>query len=111
MLLSATLAVVNTGAAAPRLVVPMLLARASAPGAALVDKLTGREPLFTAEGLAALRAHREVDGSKAKRELGYSARPIREAIAAAFHWFDSDESTRNPGRVGASGPSRDAGGS
>ena len=106
MLEIAKLAEEVTGATAPRLVVPMLLARASAPWASLVDTLTGSEPLFTSEGLAALRAHRVVDGSKATRELGYSARPIRDAIAAAYQWFDSHESTRPPGRGGASVPSR-----
>jgi dihydroflavonol-4-reductase len=80
-----------TGAMAPRLVVPMLLARASAPCASLIDALMGKDPLFTAEGLAALRGNREVDGSKASRELGYSARPIREAVAAAYQWFDSHQ--------------------
>jgi dihydroflavonol-4-reductase len=90
----ATIAAECTGSVAPRLVVPMLLARASAPWASLLDAVTGKDPLFTTEGLAALRANREIDGSKAARELGYSARPIREAVAAAYQWFDSHEAGR-----------------
>ncbi len=81
----------------PSLVVPMWLARASAPFATVVDRIAGREPLFTSEGLAALRAHREVDGSKAARELGFIARPIRTSVADACAWFDSHDAMVGPG--------------
>jgi dihydroflavonol-4-reductase len=90
----ASLAADVTGTRAPRIIVPMWLARAATPGAALAHRLTGRKPLFTADGLAALRAPRHIDGSKATRELGYSARPVREAIEAAYEWFDADGSNR-----------------
>jgi dihydroflavonol-4-reductase len=76
-----------TGSRPPMFVSPMWLARASAPFAAGFARLLGKPPRLTAESLHALRNHQLVSHDKAVRELGYSARPLKETVSAAFDWF------------------------
>ena len=49
--------------------------------------LTGREPFVTADALKMAKYHMFFSSEKAKRELGYSARPYEEALADALTWF------------------------
>jgi dihydroflavonol-4-reductase len=79
----ATLAERVTGVRAPRWSAPMALARL---GALLRPRwLHGeREPLFTWESLAALRANRNVSHAKAERELGYRPRPLEESVRVVY---------------------------
>ena len=93
-----------TGVPAPRVVVPMGLARTAAPFATLFGHVTGGEPLFTTESLAALRANRAIDSSKAKRELGHSPRPTLETIRSVYEWFAS-AGMLSPGVAPAAEPS------
>jgi dihydroflavonol-4-reductase len=76
-----------TGTPAPRVVLPMALARLLAPLGTLAGRLTGSEPLYTGESLRALRANARNLHDKAARELGYAPRPLRETLEAtwAFH--------------------------
>ncbi len=76
-----------TGAKAPKWVLPMNLARAAAPAAALCGKLRGGTAPFTAAALHAIRNHQDVDGTKAAQELGHHPRPFTESIADTFDWF------------------------
>jgi dihydroflavonol-4-reductase len=50
-------------------------------------RLTGREPFLTLDGLRMSRHHMFYSSAKAARELGYRARPYREALAEAIDWF------------------------
>jgi len=83
----AALAAQNTGAAAPRLITPMWLARLAAPFAERVARWTGGEPLFTPESLGALRANRDIRCDKAARELGYAPRPLSDTVRDIYAWF------------------------
>ena len=76
-----------TGSKPPMFVAPMWLARASAPFATGFARLLGKPPRLTAESLHALRNHQMVSHDKASRELGYSARPLKETVSATFDWF------------------------
>lgn len=76
-----------TGKPAP-FVVPMWMARMSAPFAELFAKLAGRHPLFTADALHALRIHRQVSHAKATRVLDYHPRPLHETVTDTYKWFD-----------------------
>jgi dihydroflavonol-4-reductase len=49
--------------------------------------LTGKEPFATRDGLRMARHYMFFDDAKARRELGYTSRPYREAIADAIAWF------------------------
>jgi dihydroflavonol-4-reductase len=52
-----------------------------------VGLVTGREPFLTLDGLRMARHHMFFNDAKARRELGYSARPYRDGIADAIAWF------------------------
>lgn len=76
-----------TGVRAPRMNTPMFLARMGAPFATLYSRIRGSEPLYTAESLAALRAHRDISHAKAAVELDYRPRPIEESVTDIYDWF------------------------
>jgi len=50
-------------------------------------RLTGKEPFVTADALTMAKYHMFFSSAKAKAELGYTARPYREALADALAWF------------------------
>lgn len=78
-----------TGVRAPRFVSPMWLARVGAPFATAAARMVGKAPLFTSHSLHALRNHVDVRHDKAARELGYTARPLRQTLQDTFAWFDA----------------------
>ena len=75
------------GRPAPKLVSPMWLARMAAPFAVGYARLARRRPLFNAASLHALRNHHEVRNDKARRELGFTARPWRDTVMDAIQDF------------------------
>jgi dihydroflavonol-4-reductase len=54
---------------------------------AMVSRLVGARPLFTAVALDALSGSREVSHERAARELGYSPRPLHKTVEDSLHWF------------------------
>ena len=56
-------------------------------GAELWARFTGKAPFATVDGLRMARHHMFFNDAKARRELGYSSRPYREAVADAIAWF------------------------
>jgi dihydroflavonol-4-reductase len=75
------------GRSPPKLRLPRRLIFPIAYGAEAVARVTGREPFVTTVGLRLAKHHMYFSSAKAERELGYSARPYREAIADAITWF------------------------
>jgi dihydroflavonol-4-reductase len=49
--------------------------------------LTGKEPFVTVDALRMSEHHMFFSSAKAERELGYTARPYREALSDALVWF------------------------
>jgi len=49
--------------------------------------LTGKEPFVTVDALNMSKYHMFFSSAKAERELGYTARPYREALSDALDWF------------------------
>jgi dihydroflavonol-4-reductase len=49
--------------------------------------LTGKEPFVTIDALNMSKYHMFFSSAKAERELGYTARPYREALRDALDWF------------------------
>ena len=58
-----------------------------AHAAEAVAKFTGREPFITVDALKMSRYTMFFSSAKAESELGYRARPYREALADAVTWF------------------------
>jgi dihydroflavonol-4-reductase len=56
-------------------------------GAELWARLTGKSPFATLDGLRMARHHMFFSDAKARRDLGYTSRPYRNAIADAIAWF------------------------
>ncbi|MDP7039761.1 MAG: NAD-dependent epimerase/dehydratase family protein [Myxococcota bacterium] len=79
-----------TGVKRPGLVTPMWLARAWAPFQMTFDRMRGARPLYTTEALEALRGNRQVSNVKAKEELEFDPRPIRESVADIYAWFEKE---------------------
>lgn len=67
----------------PGIVVPLALA------AEAWAHVTGREPFLSRDALKMSRCKMYYSSTKAERELGYSARPYREALVEAVSWFQS----------------------
>jgi len=78
-----------TGVRPPRFTSPMWLARVGAPFLGGWARMTGRRPLYTGDSLRALRSNRRISSDRARSELGYSSRPLRDTVADAFEWFRS----------------------
>jgi dihydroflavonol-4-reductase len=76
-----------TGRRAPRLAVPMALARLAAPFAPAWARWRGRRPLFTPESLRMLRDFVPGDRGKAERELAYQPRPIEQTLRDTWAWM------------------------
>jgi dihydroflavonol-4-reductase len=53
----------------------------------LAARISGREPFVTLDGVRMSRKKMYFNSEKALRELGYTPRPARRAIADAVSWF------------------------
>jgi len=76
-----------TGAAPPKFVCPLWLARASAPLIQGLSRLSHRRPLYTSVSLRALRSNRNISHARAARDLDYRPRPFKETLADTLDWF------------------------
>jgi dihydroflavonol-4-reductase len=76
-----------TGRSAPRFRMPRSLALVIAYGSELAARITGSEPLATVDGVRMAKYRMFYSSEKARRELGYLARPYREALADAIAWY------------------------
>jgi dihydroflavonol-4-reductase len=76
-----------TGRRAPTWKIPRAPLFPLAWGAEAVARVTGREPFLTADALRMSRYRMFFSSEKAKRELGYAARPYQEGLKDALTWF------------------------
>ena len=91
-----------SGRRAPRIRLPHDLILPIAHAAELVARLTGREPFVTVDGVKLAKKHMFFTSQKAKRELGYQARPAIMAFEDAIDWFHDQgylARGRQPGRL------------
>jgi dihydroflavonol-4-reductase len=78
------------GRRAPRLSLPITPLVPLALAAEGIARLTGRAPALTRETLAMARKKMFFSSAKAEAELGYRARPARQAITDALAWFRAE---------------------
>jgi nucleoside-diphosphate-sugar epimerase len=76
-----------TGRPVPRRAMPAPLLRVFAALSALPSLVTGREPDATPEGVAIASAFLHADCSRAERELGFRAVPLRVMVEDAYRWM------------------------
>ena len=66
---------------------PLPLARFAAFFSELWSDITGRQALFTRGSIEILQLDARMDNTKARSDLGYSPRPLREAMADTLEWL------------------------
>jgi dihydroflavonol-4-reductase len=76
-----------TGAKLSQVVLPMWVAKSSAPIATFFARIRGRRPLFTPISMMELESNPNISHAKAGRELGYEPRPLEQTIADTVDWF------------------------
>jgi dihydroflavonol-4-reductase len=86
-----------SGLPAPRVRLPYAVAFGFALGAEAVSRvLTHRAPRASVTEVRMSRKHMFFDSAKARRELGYSPRPVDAALAAAVEFFRKTGLARAP---------------
>ena len=77
-----------TGFPVPRLRVPKAIALTAGSASQFVEgRLLRREPSVALEAARMSTTHMIFDDSRARRELGYTSRPARDAIEDSARWF------------------------
>ena len=76
-----------SGRRAPSVKIPRAPLFPLAWGAELLARVTGKEPFLTADALRMSRYRMFFSSEKARRELGYTARPYKEGLQDAMTWF------------------------
>jgi dihydroflavonol-4-reductase len=79
--------------------IPMQLADMAARFTPLYYQLTRAKPRFTPYSLATITSNSVISHEKARRELGYSPRPLRETLADTVRWIILQRSIL-PGSLG-----------
>lgn len=75
------------GARAPRMIMPLSLARIAAHGAELYGRIRDRSLSFNREAIAVLqRTNRSMSWAKAGSELGYTPRPLADTVRDTTTW-------------------------
>jgi dihydroflavonol-4-reductase len=85
-----------SGVKAPSLVVPIWLARIAARFSPLYYQLTRAKPRFTTYSIDVLCSNSQICSDKARRQLGFTTRPLRQSINDAISWF-KENGYINPG--------------
>src|SRR5258708_2307644 len=76
-----------SGRRPPRLRLPLTPLIPIAWIAETLARLTAKEPFVTRDGLRMARKKMYFSSAKARAELGYAPRPVREGLADAIAWF------------------------
>jgi dihydroflavonol-4-reductase len=76
-----------TGKHIPHFRMPMKLARFAARFMPLYYRLSSARPRFTPYSLETLEGNSVISHAKARRELGYAPRALRESLADTVRWF------------------------
>jgi len=71
----------------PTVRLPWFATLPAAAAAEALARVTGREPLATLDGVRMSKYRMFFTSAKAERELGYGARPYRDALRDAIRWF------------------------
>src|ERR1700722_7795363 len=79
-----------TGRKAPGIKLPRGPLFPLAYGAEAFARLTGKEPMLTADALRMSRYHMFFSSAKAEAELGFPARPYKKGLTDAIAWFGAN---------------------
>jgi dihydroflavonol-4-reductase len=85
-----------TGVRGPRFTAPAFLVRGLVGILELVSGLRGKPPAITRDVLQILGRYAWYDTSKARRELGWTPRPLRETLTDTIGWLRSQAASAAP---------------
>jgi dihydroflavonol-4-reductase len=85
-----------TGIPAPRIVLPMLLARIGIPVFSALYRVSGRRPLYTRGSIESLSGNPRISHHRATHDLGYQPRPFWETIIDTLRWFEETGQLKQP---------------
>ncbi|MFC1905279.1 NAD-dependent epimerase/dehydratase family protein [Chloroflexota bacterium] len=71
----------------PGVILPLWIAKSSAPLVSTLDRIRGKRQLLTPISMKELESNRYLSHAKASRELGYEPRPLKDTIADTLDWF------------------------
>lgn len=77
------------GVRPPLFALPLWFAKAIAVFGPPWERLTGRRALVTPYAMHTISAHFKATSEKARRELGFSPRPLRESLSDAWQWLST----------------------
>jgi dihydroflavonol-4-reductase len=76
-----------TGAKVPARALPLWVGWVLLPFALAGSAITKKAPFITADMLRASVSNAVVSHDKARREIGYTIRPLRESLTDAVQWY------------------------
>lgn len=76
-----------TGVRAPRFAAPAVLLKVLVGALELVSKIRGKPPAVTGDVLQILGRYAWYDTAKARNELGWAPRPLRETLTDTLRWL------------------------
>lgn len=76
-----------TGVGGPRFTAPSFLVKGLVGGLEVLSGIRGKPPAITRDVLQILGRYAWYDTSKARRELGWTPRPLRETLADTIAWL------------------------
>ena len=76
-----------SGVPAPRLRLPLALARAAGTVAPFYYRLRGQKPLFSRFSCDVISSNHSMDRTKAETELGFRPRPLADTLDDTLRWF------------------------
>jgi dihydroflavonol-4-reductase len=80
-----------SGTKAPRFKMPLWLVKAISKAVPLYTKLSKNKPLFTSYSIDVLNSNCNISSLKAREELNYSTRPLKESIKDSIGWFKENK--------------------
>lgn len=80
-----------TGIQAPRFKIPLWFVKCISNAAPIYYKLTKNKPLFTSYSIEVLNSNCDISSKKARKELNFSFRTLKESIRDSVEWFKENK--------------------
>jgi len=73
-----------------KLKIPLSIARFASIFTPFASLITGEKPIFTDYSISVLQSNSDVSSKKARENLKFNSRPIRESIKDSYEWFKKE---------------------
>ena len=85
-----------TGVATPRMQFPLWVAQLWAPCQVFVDRIRGRQPLYTPAAVRVMaHGNKRISNAKAREELGFEPRLLADSVVDTYRWYDEQGMLRD----------------